>query len=220
VQKSKDILPPVYHPTLSGPLKLGLGDALFENMPQNASILKYDGTGILQAGYVKDELFGGSRPSITGSVFDESEVELIRLDDNQLTLLAEGVDVKLEGKVLKIFNSEGALVLQMTFDPPSGIRFDRLRMRFREIVCEMDRTFGITLPTTRGWTMQCLIGGISAKGAQAAIAYTSDRSRWNGHGPGPRIVGGKGIEVPYSGATLAAGAGSMLLPHLNATYHL
>jgi hypothetical protein len=212
VQNSADIRPPFYQPQLSGTLTLGLGDALFENMPRNACVLEYDGTRILEVGYVEDEVFGGARPSITGSVFDITGTELLRLEDNLLTLQVDVADVQFSGRTLRIFGAARALVFEMTLTPPNGVRFTRLRMRYLDIICEMDQTFGLTLPMTNSKKGCFLVSGIRTKGARAAIAYTSDRSRW--HGKELEIAGGKGICIPCSGATLALGAGVMRLPRL------
>lgn len=212
IQNSADVRPPCYRPEITGSLKLGLGDALFEYMPDGASVLEYDGFPVLQVGYVKDATYGGSRPSLTGSIFDEDGKELVALLDNQIHLLAEGVDVTFVGSVLRVCGSNGNASLEMTLSPPDGIRFDRLRMRYGSIMCEMDDTFGLTLPSFGGRTTRCHVSGISTKGARAAISYKSDMKLWNG--PQLQIIGGEGIKIPYSGAILAQGAGAMLMPRL------
>jgi hypothetical protein len=210
VQKTDDVRPAFYHPEITGSLRLGLGDALFEHMPANACVLEYDGVPVLQVGYIQDEVFGGTRPSITGSIFDIKGVELLRIEDNVMTFQAKNVDVRLEGSVLKISGLDRDPVFEMILDPPGGVRINRLRMSYKEVVCEMDDTFGLTLPLVNGETARCLVAGIRTKGARAAISYTSDRSLW--HSNEGKMVGGEGIVVPNSGATLAAGAGAMEIP--------
>lgn len=209
VQKTDDVHPAFYHPEITGSLRLGLGDALFEHMPANACVLEYDGEQVLQVGYIQDEVFGGTRPSITGSIFDIKGVEMLRIEDNVVTFQAKDVDVRLESSVLKMSGSDGDPVFEMNLEPPDGVRFNRLRMCYKEVVCEMDDTFGLTLPLVNGETARCLVAGIKTKGARAAISYTSDRSLW--HSNELKMVGGEGIVVPNSGATLAAGAGVMYI---------
>ena len=61
----------MYRAQLTGSLKLGLGNAHFDHMPLEAAVLRYDGKDVLKLGYIEDEVFGGSRPSISGVVCNE-----------------------------------------------------------------------------------------------------------------------------------------------------
>ena len=67
-------------------------------------------------------------------------VPVYRVFDNR-------VDATLKGTTLRIYDDRRKLVLEITFHPPDGIRIDRLRFRYGDIVCEMDQTFGLTMPT-------------------------------------------------------------------------
>lgn len=142
---------------------------------------------------------------MTGTLQDIEARELMRFEDNRITLAASGADVTLEGRQLTISGPSG-IALQVTFDPPSGIRINWLRMRYRDLVCEFDHEFGVTYPSGAGGFERCL-ASINAAGAHAAISYTSRRARWNlGQ---LSMNGGEGIRLPYSGLTLGRGAGSM-----------
>jgi len=207
----------MYRSQLTGSLKLGLGDALFDHMPPEAAVLRYDGEDVLKVGYVTDEVFSGSRPSISGTVRDEDGNNLITFVDNELTIVDNDVDVRFRGTTLRIYDANRKLVLEITFSPPDGIRLNRLRFRYGEIVCEMDKTFGLTMPTRGGRRVRCLVSGISASGAHAAIDYTSDQSKWHSGNDALRLVGGEGIWITNTGATLAYRAGAMLLPRLEVT---
>lgn len=217
VQRSAKIRPPMYRSQLTGPLKLGLGDALFDQMPPQAAVLRYDGKNVLEVGYVNDEIFGGSRPSITGTVCNAGGNDLIRIVDNELTIVDDRVDVRFQGTSLRIYDATSKLVLEITFSPPDGIRIDRLRFRYGDVVCEMDQTFGLTMPTRGGQRVRLLVSGISASGALSAIDYTSDQSKWHSGDDALRLVGGEGIWITNTGATLAYKAGTMLLPRLQVT---
>lgn len=210
VQESPDITPPFYRPELSGSLSLGLGDAVFDFMPQNASILEYDGEPILQTSYIRDTVFGGARPSITGGLFDVTGEELIRIDDNHITLQANGVDVTFVGDTLTITGPTATILLEMVLSPPNGIRFNRLRMRYGDVTIEMDRTFGISVPSIFGQQLKLLVSRIQSRGARAAISYISNPSNWNGVN---LEISDKGICIPCSGARLAVG-GSVLMPKI------
>ena len=214
VQQSAKVRPPMYRAQLTGSLKLGLGNALFDHMPPEAVVLRYDGKDVLKLGYVEDEVFGGSRPSISGAVCNESGNELIRFADNELTIVDSRVDVRLMGTTLRIYDDQRKLILEVTFSPPDGIRIDRLRFRYGDIVCEMDQTFGLTMPTRGGRRARFLVSGISASGAHAAIDYTTDQTKWHSADNALRLVGGEGIWIGDTGATLAFKAGAMLLPRL------
>lgn len=213
VQVSSEIRPPFFHTQLSGGLELGLGNALFSSMPRDACLLKYDDEKILKVGFVEDEVFGGSRPSISGTVYGIEGTALIGFDDNRITLLVEGVDVLFEGDALKVREPSGTLALKITFAPPNGIRLDCLRMRYEDLICELDDTFGVTFPTLSGDHHSCLVSGINVQGAHSAISYTSNQRHWH-RSQDLSVVGGRGILIPYSGVTIAAGAGRMLLPRL------
>lgn len=213
VQLSSNVKPPFYRPTLSGSLKLGLGNANFDNMPHNASVLRYDGEDVLSVGYVADEIFGGSRPSLTGSLYDIEGKLILQLQDNLITVRANGVDVKLQGNEMRVSDERGAVVLQLSFDPPGGIRIDRLRMRFKEIICEFDQTFGVTMPDRDGSLARFTVSGIKASGAVAAVSYKSDRQKW-ARGRFIAAIGGQGILLPGVGLIIAEGAGRMLVPGL------
>jgi hypothetical protein len=221
VQRSSKVRPPLYRAQLTDSLKLGLGDSLFDYMPPDAAVLRYDGKDVLKVGYVADEVFGGSRPSISGIVCSENGNKLVRFVDNELSIIDARGDVKFRKDKLSIYDEKRKLVLQITFSPPDGIRIDRLRFRYGEVVCEMDQTFGLTMPiggmpVLGGQRVQFLVGGITASGAQAAIDYTSDRTKWH---PGDNLfgmVGGEGIWIGKTGATLAYKAGSMLVRSVKA----
>jgi hypothetical protein len=182
-------------------------------MPNNASVLRYDGENVLSAGFVADEVFGGSRPTLTGSLYDIEGNLILQLQDNLITVRADGVDVKLQGNKMRAFDGTRALVLELAFDPPGGIRIDRLRMRFKEIICEFDQTFGITIPDRDGSLARFTVSGIQASGATAAISYVSDRQKWT-KGLFIAAIGGQGILLPGVGVIIAEGAGKMLLPKL------
>ncbi len=214
VQTSEKVRPPMYRAQLTGSLQLGLGDALFEHSPTTAAVLRYDGLDVLKVGYVRDEIFGGSRPSITGIICDEDGDKLVTFTDNELSIANSQVDVKFRGTTLRVYKGSRKPALEVTFSPPDRIRITRLRFRFGEIVCEMDQTFGLTMPTGAGVRARFLLSGISAKGATAAINYCSDQSKWHPNGDSLRLVGGEGVWVGNTGATLAYKAGSMLLPRL------
>lgn len=209
VQFDESIKPPSYKTILSNSLKLGLGDALFEYMPDNSNIIEYDGIPILKVGYITDELFGGSRPSITGNILDEFGNSIVSLNDNEIMLKSDNVEIEFVGGKLTIFKDGRKSVLEVTFDPPSGIRFNRLRMRYSDLLCEMDENFGLTLPTTDGLPISFLVNGVETKGATSAIKYCSDRSKWNNDQI--KLIGDVGILVPNTGAIIAAGAELMCL---------
>lgn len=213
VQLSSKLRPPFYHAVLSGSLKLGLGNANFDHMPSNASVLLYDGESVLSAGFVADEVFGGSRPTLTGSLYDLEGKLILHLEDNLITVRADGVDVKLEGNKMRVIDGRRALVLELTFDPPGGIRIDRLRMRYKEVICEFDQTFGVTIPDRDGSPARFTVSGIQASGATSALSYVSDRQKW-AKGLFIAAIGGKGILLPGVGLIVAEGAGSMLIPKL------
>jgi hypothetical protein len=218
IQRSSKVRPPMYRAQLTGSLNLGLGNALFDHMPPEAAVLRYDGEDVLKVGYVSDEIFGGSRPSISGIVCNEIGGEVLKFVDNELIIIHDRVDVKFHGTKLRVYDERQKLVLEITFKPPDGIHIDRLRFRYGDIVCEMDRTFGLTMPTLRGRRARFLLSGISASGAHAAIDYSSDQTKWH---PGEsllRLVGGEGIWICHTGATLAYKAGRMLLPRLQVAY--
>ncbi len=214
VQRSAKIRPPMHSSQLTGSLKLGLGDALFDHMPPQAAVLRYDGEDVLKVGYVNDEVFGGSRPSISGTVCNEGGNDLIRFVDNELSIVDDSVDVRFQGTTLRINDANGKLVLEVTFCPPGGIRINRLRFRYGDIVCEMDQTFGLTMPARGGRRVRLLVSGINASGARAAIDYTSDQTKWHSGYDALKLVGGEGIWINNTGATLAYKAGAMLLPRL------
>jgi len=115
VQRSAKVRPPMYKAQLTGLLKLGLGDALFDHMPPEAAMLRYDGKDVLKVGYVSDEVFGGSRPSISGTVCNESGNELTRFADNELTIIDNRVDVRFKGTTLRIYDDGRKLVLEITY---------------------------------------------------------------------------------------------------------
>jgi len=217
VQRSAKVRPPMYRAHLTVSLKLGLGDALFDHMPALAAVLRYDGKDVLKLGYVKDDVFGGSRPSISGTVCNESGNELIRFVDNELTIVNGRVDVRFRGTTLRIYDEGRKLALEITFGPPDAIRIDRLRFRYGDILCEMDQTFGLTMPTRGGRRVRFLVSGISASGAHAAIDYTSEPAKWHSGNDALSLVGGEGIWITGTGATLADKAGTMLLPRLQVT---
>lgn len=210
VRQADNVRSPHYVAALTGNLTMGMGDASFSYIPSNATLIEYDGQKVFSVTYIADEVFGGYRPSINGSLYDISERELICLQDNEITLINPDVDVKFEGKSIEIRNADDEICLKITFDPPSGFKIDRLRMKYRDIICEMDQGFGVTVPILIGGHARFLVSGIEVKGASSAISYSSDRNLWKEKSI--RMVGGKGILLPACGAVIAKDAGSMLLP--------
>ena len=103
-------------------------NTIFDNMPPEGAVLRYDGRDVFKIGYTTDEVFGGSRPSITGTLCNQSGNDLIRFVDNELTIIDDRVDVRFHGATLRIYDDWRKLVLEITFNPPNGIRIDRWRL--------------------------------------------------------------------------------------------
>lgn len=212
VQAATELPPPNYQVELTGSLTLGMGDAVFEDIPDNMALVEYDDSPILSIRYVEDEVFGGRRPSITGSIYDIKGKELIRLNDNEVLLVSDAATMEFTGRSLTIGSQASGDSLRLVFSPPSGLTIDKLRMKYGDIICEMDDTFGVTTPVSSGGLVRFLVSKITARGAAAAISYQTDRSRWGGNSVEMR--GGQGIILPRSGALLAKEAGTMFIKHL------
>jgi len=210
VQSENSVLPPFYHVALSGSLNLGLGNATFQGLQPNAPVIEYDGASILSVEYKHDQLFGCSRPSITGEIRNLTGEILVRLDDNRILLLASGADVEMIGKRLRVTDSDATTILQIVFDPPSAIIFDKLQMKIGDLVCELDSTFGVSYPTIDGSRARCLVDELRAVGARSAISYRSDNKKWETEGR--LVIDGRGFVLPMGGARLATGAVQTYIP--------
>lgn len=207
----KDVELPFHQALLQGSLTLWLGNSMFEYVPAGSNVIEYDGAGLLRLEYKEDSIFGGSYPSLTGTLADSNGDAVLSLEDNEIRLLSAKVDVISVGPTITV-RLDGVVVLQITLIPPNGFRMDRLVMKHGEVFFELDQTFGVTAPLPDGRLFTWLLPEIETKGATSAIAYTSDRSRWHGDQIG--MAGDVGITLPLSGVTLAQGAGSMQIKRM------
>lgn len=210
VQHSTNVQPPNYQMRISGQMRLGLGTSTFDFLPDGFSILEYDGVSVLGIRYREDPILDGIYPSISGVICNNEGTPVLEISDNEITLAASDVDIEAVGPVVRIRDAAADFDLQFTFDPPGGLRIDRLLMRFKEIEIDTRDDFGVSGPTLQIRRARCLLGQIEASGCTAAVAYNSERSSW--HADGVSMIGGKGIVLPFMGVTIAKNARRMLLP--------
>jgi hypothetical protein len=213
VQTSNSVRPPHHQMRLSGKMLLRLGTSQFDFLADQFSILEYDGQSILGIRYIEDRVLGGIYPSISGVICDKKGAVVLEIDDNEITLSESDFDVEAVGPVLRIRNSASEFDLQFTFEPPGGLKIDRLHMRFKEIEIDTRDDFGVTGPTLNNRRARLVLGQIRTKGCVAAVTFTSDRSSWKGDGIS--MNGGEGIALPFMGLAIAKCAGAMTLPQLN-----
>lgn len=209
--QNEDVELPFHQALFQGSLTLWLGNSVFEYVPPGSNLIEYDGAGLLRLEYKEDRIFGGYYPSLTGTLADANGDAILSLEDNEIRLLNANVDVVSVGPTVTV-RLDGVVVLQTTFMPPNGFRIDRLVMKHGEVFFELDQTFGVTAPLRDGRLFTWLLPEIETKGATSAIAYTSDRSRWHGDQLG--MVGDVGVTLPFSGVTLAKGAGCMQIKRM------
>lgn len=80
------VRPPFHQTQITGTLKLGLGDAVFDNMPGNACVLRYGDEEVISISYKPDEVFGGVYPSINGTIRNANAEPILILEDNTIVL--------------------------------------------------------------------------------------------------------------------------------------
>jgi hypothetical protein len=205
IQRDSAIGPPFHEMMLTGNLSLQLGDSLFECMPEDACVLRYDQEQVIVLGMRPDELFGGARPSISGTIRDAAGEPLITIEDNVITVADTSFDVVCKGAGITI-NVQGGTAISLIIKPPSGFAIDRLVMKYRDLTLNFDQTFGAEI-RGQSWELPAIV----SRGARCAVAY--DSTRPPGWPNGICIVGGKGVLCP-SGITLAEGAGVMWIQEL------
>jgi hypothetical protein len=82
-------------------------------------------------------------------------------------------------------------------------------MFFKGVELLFDGSFAVRIPHQNGTTIEVGMPGLEAKGANAAVHYSSapaDRHTSKG-----LFVGGGGATIPGTGLTFAKGAGQMIL---------
>lgn len=205
VRQDAKIPPPFHQMMLTGNLSLELGDSLFEYMPEDACVLRYDDEPVIALGRRPDHHFGGARPSISGTARDAFGEPIFIVEDNIVTLAETSFDVVTEGPRITI-RAGGRMAVSLIIRPPSGFAIDRLVMKYRDLTLNFDRTFGVEL---RGQSWE--LPSVEAKGARSAVAYDSKAPLRQP--PDIRLVGGEGVLLP-NGITLAEGAGSLLVKQL------
>lgn len=208
VQESEHIKSPFHSILLTGSLELTAGTSTFSHMTPVSAVLEYDGARILEIGYVEDEVCGGSRPSINGSVYDLEGTEIAAFEDNCLTVLNDPDDLELKKSLLTVKRGR-AIALQIEFHPPNRIQIHKLNMKFGEIVCHLGPDFGISVPGAIFLTPMTHVLSADVWGAEAAISYKSNRNLWNWTDL-PSFAA-SGVQLPKSGAILGKGGGKQLI---------
>lgn len=210
--RNRDVGVPHHQAHFSGSTRLSLGNSVFDHMPNGAAVLRYDGQPILLLSYLEDQIFGGFRPSITGAIHGPEGSILVAINDNLLTFVSTGMVVTEVGKKFQCRQHDGTIVLDLEFAPPNGFTINRLNMKFRDLLIDLNNNFGVEAPCGLGTRIRFSSPEIEASGASVAIDYNSDPAFWKGS---PLVaIGDVGIVVPHSGITIAAGAGVMKAPRM------
>jgi len=205
------IRPPFHQATLSGQLRLNLGNSEFDYMPNEACLLQYGTEKIFTVSYKESEVFGGSYPSISGSIFDQQGSPILLLDENTIVLASLDFDAEIKGTKILIRDNRSensSLKLEITLIPPNGFQIDRLLMRHKDVLMKFDKTFGVRIPVGLFDAYDLMLPNMRASGADAIIAYEP----WGRFLPATefKIAGGEGVIGPF-GITLARKAGRMLI---------
>lgn len=211
VRTSQNIRPPYYQPQINGPLRLELGDSVFEHMPDDSCVLRYAQERVISVSYKRDEIFGGSYPSISGKILDEHGNPILTLEDNTIVLSSTKLDVEVKGRLLMFKNEKNSIDMSLEIDPPNGMKINRLFMRHRDVLLNLDRNFGAIVPVGRQ-RYAVELPGIQATNAISAIRYDPNPKKWRND-----ILfearGGEGLFFRY-GVTMAEKAGAVLIKRI------
>jgi hypothetical protein len=206
IRNDDTVRPPYHQALITGTLKLELGDATFDYMPNGACVLRYDDEEVITVIYRSDEVFGGAYPSISGTIRNANAEPVLVLEDNTIVLSTYELDATMVGPRLTLRDRRSAIVLELTLLPPNGLRIDRLTMRHREIELNFDRTFGVTVPARKSRHF-IAVPSVETKGAASAVRYdTAQKDALRN----VEFHGGVGLLFPF-GITLAERAGVMLI---------
>ena len=99
--------PPFHQALITGTLKLELGDATFDYMPNGACVLRYDDEEVITVTYKSDKAFEGVYPSISGTIRNANAEPVLVLEDNTIVLSTYKLDRQWSVRVSR-FGTEAA----------------------------------------------------------------------------------------------------------------
>jgi hypothetical protein len=216
VQTDASIKPPFYAMHLAGQnLALVIGDSLFEYLPDQSSIINIDGEDLLHLRYEHDPITGAVFPSLSARLYDRYGNKLLEIEDNEIVFSNTAHDINVQGSVISVYTANCEYGVELKINPPSRVELQRLHMLFKDIELLFDGNFAVRIPYQIGTILEVGMPGLEAKGANAAVHYSSasaDRHISNG-----LFVGGVGATIPGTGLTFAKGAGQMILKRFYAS---
>jgi hypothetical protein len=202
------IQPPFYELHLEGQnLALAIGDSLFEYIPNQSSVINVDGEDLMHLAYERDPISGAVFPSLSARLYDKNGNKLLEIESNEIVFSNTAHDIETHGQVISVYTAKREYGVQMRVTPPLRVELQRLHMLFKGIELLFDGNFAVRIPYQPGIILEVGMPGLEAKGAKAAVHYSSaqaDRRTSN-----ELFVGGVGATIPGTGLTFAKGAGSM-----------
>ncbi len=213
VQTDASIKPPFYEMQLAGQnLVLVIGDSLFEYIPDQSSIISVDGEDLLHVTYERDPTTGTAIPSLSARLYDQNGINLLEIEDNEIVFSRTAHDIKTQASVISVYSANGEYGVELKISPPSRVELQRLHMLFKGIELLFDGNFAVRIPHRPGLVLEVGMPGLEAKGANAAVHYSSAPA--DRHTSNALIIGGVGATIPGTGLTFAKGAGSVLIKRI------
>jgi hypothetical protein len=208
VRTDYSIKPPFYEMQLTGQkLALGIGDSLFEYIPDQSSIINIDGEDLLHVKYERDPITGSVFPSPSARLYDQNGDKLLEIEDNEILFSKTVHDIKTHASIISVYTANSEYGVELIINPPSRVKLQRLHMLFKGIELLFDGNFAVRIPHQTGVVLEVGMPGLEAKGANAAVHYSSAPADL--HTSSALFVGGVGATIPGTGLTFAKGAGSM-----------
>lgn len=207
IDSNPDVLPPYYKLKVTGNITLILGDASFHSNNNRMDILRYDGESIFYVAFVDDVVFGGFRPSLNGRLFDCRGECIVEIDDNEISFLAQNIDILFAGSTIKISRRREKL-FELKLLGLSSFSVSGLVMRYKEVVLDWDSGFRVAANNIRGGSSKIGYDRIDYYGADCIVDMNSNRLSWQmeptmaiGGGDRPTKIPGTGCSVLVGGDT-------------------
>jgi hypothetical protein len=179
-------------------------------VPDQSSIINIDGENLLQLKYERDPTTRAVYPSLSARLYDRYSNKLLEIEDNEIVFSNTAHDIKVQSSVIGVYTANGEYGVEIKIIPPSRVELQRLHMLFNGVELLFDGNFAVRIPHENGTTLEVGVSGLEAKGANAAVYYSSEPA--DRHTSNALFVGGVGVTIPKTGLTFARGAGQMNIP--------
>jgi hypothetical protein len=208
VQTSNDIKRPFESIDLfSQQVSVGVGTATFE---QPQTVFRVDGEDLIAIRLAKD---GAAFPTLSGVFYDNTGLELLRIEDNIWHGQNNAFDIQVIGQSIILRTEKNKTALHLRLDPPhrvSIVEIDMYKGRSHLLIRNDEMLVGHLNESHYSYIG---LGNFHCIGALVGINVRTDGSTEN-RPTGIRMVGGEGVILDGTGITIGQGATQMCIQTL------